>query len=291
MSTKHIDVNFHDDRGSSRHQKVWFTENHITSANGIRYEIGRYRNKGSNGTLFECKNEKSEILAVKFLHQMDEQRISRFEFESQVLADLDHPNVLKFYDAGSVETTFDRLVPFVITTLFRGTLEGEIERSGRLQEHKVKSISLQLSNALRYIHEAGIIHRDIKPANIFLKDNDVVLGDFGIAKTLTDEGATRFYRSDLTMHSEFVGPVLWLSPELAAYARDKSVVVDHRSDLFQIGLVIWYMLTGEIPRGILDPADDPSGGKYHALVSRLLMQRPERRMKNADELIQAITSL
>lgn len=284
MPSKHIDINYRESDGRWRYEKVWFPQETFQGASGEQYRLGKYVNKGSNGTLFQCQNPSGEQLAVKFLHQLDDQRRSRFEFESLVLADLSHPNVLKFVDGGDISTTHAVDVPFFVTELFLGNLEYQVTNKGPLKPADIKRYGLCLLEALAYIHERGIIHRDIKPSNIFLSAKaGAVLGDFGIAKTATDAGAERYYRHDVTLLTEFVGPVLWLSPELAAYSRNKQQEVDHRSDLFQVGLVLWYLLTAEIPRGGLDEADDPSGGAFFALVQKLTKQRPERRYQSAVE--------
>jgi eukaryotic-like serine/threonine-protein kinase len=292
MASKHIDINYRDSDGRWRYEKVWFPEETFVGASGTTYRLGRYVNKGSNGTLFQCQSPAGETLAVKFLHQLDSQRLSRFEFEALVLADLQHSNVLRFVDGGDIATTHAVDVPFIVTELFLGNLEYQVTSNGPLDPADVRRYGLCLFDALEYIHERGIIHRDIKPSNIFLSAHSgAVLGDFGIAKTSTDAGAERYYRQDVTLLSEFVGPVLWLSPELAAYSRNKAQDVDHRSDLFQVGLVLWYLLTGEIPRGGLDEADDPTGGKFFGLVQALTKQRPERRFPSARAAAEALRAV
>ena len=153
-----------------------------------------------------------------------------------------------------------------------------------------------MTKALCYIHERGIVHRDLKASNVFISDSgSIVVGDFGIATTHTDSGVDRYIRPEFTSNSELVGPLFWLSPELVAYASDKNTRVDHRSDLFQLGLIIWFTITKSIPRGGLDVEDDPSGGKIHTIVQRLTKQIPDRRYANAaavlSDLEEALASL
>lgn len=292
MPPKHIDINYRNADGPWRYEKVWFPNEEFDAASGKQYLLGRYVSKGSNGTLFQCRAPDGAQLAVKFLHQIDKQRLSRFEFESLVLSDLDHANVLKFVDGGNIDTTHSVEVPFIVTDLLRGNLEYTISNQGRRTPIEVKRYGLSLLDALIYIHDKGIIHRDIKPSNLLISDSvGVVLADFGIAKTSTDEGEARYYRSDVTLMGDLVGPVLWLSPELAAYSRNKQITVDHRSDLFQAGMVIWYLLTGEIPRGGLDEADDPTGGAFFPIVQALIKQRPEKRYQSAAEAKAALTGV
>lgn len=254
MASKHIDINYRDNDGRWHYEKVWFTQESFRSASGKEYRLGHYVNKGSDGTLFHCQAPDGSPLAVKLLHQLDEQRLSRFEFE--VLADLSNPNVLTCIDGGDIQTTHKVDVAFLVTKLFHGNLEYQVATKKYLSPAEAKKHDLSLLDALEYIHNKGVIHRDIKPSNLLLStEHGALLGDFGIAKTSTDEGATRYYRHDVTMLGNMMGPMFWLSPELAAHSRNKEHLVDHRSDLFQAGIVIWYLLTGEIPRGGLDEAE------------------------------------
>jgi serine/threonine protein kinase len=291
MSAKFIDCNIGDGRGNWSYEKAWFPEDYLQGASGQKYRLGRHINKGSNGTLFECYPEKGSKLAVKFLHRLDLQKRARFEFEVQVLSDLNHPHVLRCIDAGDVETTHRNAIPFMITELFRGNVEGELGASGRFRPVDVVRFAIQICDALDYVHAQGVIHRDFKPANVFLSDRGIVIGDFGLAKTQTDMGELRFYRRDLTADGEKVGPIEWMSPELIKYQKDKSYSVDHRSDLFQMGLVVWYMLTHENVRGQIDNSDDPTDGAMLSVVSRLIHQNPDRRFQNAADAKSAFASL
>ena len=292
MPAKHIGVNYRDSEGKWRHEKVWFPTEKLVGASGKTYKLGKYVNRGSNGTVFECFDPGNRKVAVKFLHQLDDQRLSRFDFEALVLSDLDCPHILPYIDGGSVSTTYSTEVPYLITSLFQGNLGYQVGKNGVLVPSEVKRHGLELLEALIYVHERGVIHRDIKPSNIFIAEGGrTVLGDFGIAKTATDAGAERYYREEVTLSSELVGPLLWLSPELGMYRGDKSALVDHRSDLFQVGLVIWYLLTGQIPRGGLDVEDDPTGGGILDVVQGLIKQRPERRFQSAKDAKAALEAL
>ena len=294
VPTKHIDCQICDRSGRWRFEKVWFPENHFTGSSGNAYTLGRYLNKGSNGTLFECYQpaQPHEKRAVKFLHQLDEQRMDRFDFEIQVLTDLNRPGVLRCIDSGALDTNLhDQQVPFMVTDLYRGNLGAKVFVEGKLPPKQVLDFSLQICEALAYIHDQGVIHRDIKASNFLLSEAVVVVADLGLAKTATDAGAQRYYRPDITWANEFVGPAFWMSPELVRYQADKTYQVDHRSDLFQIGLVIWFMLTAEIPRGPLDDEADTTGGKLFPIVSKLLHNRPDKRYQQAKELSAALRSV
>ena len=82
-----------------------------------------------------------------------------------------------------------------------------------------------------------------------------------------------------------------MSPELTAYHRDKNTVVDARSDLFQVGLITWFAITGEIARGIIDREDDPTGGEFFDAICPLLKQKPGRRPSSASEAMEAFSDI
>jgi len=100
--------------------------------------------------------------------------------------------------------------------------------------------------------------------------------DFGIAKRVNEDVSAR-PMDEFTRQGEFVGPVFFSSPELIAYAEDHSYPVDHRSDIFQLGKVIWYLTTGAISAGVPSRRQCPFGGRLHGLVLNLLADSPDDR--------------
>ena len=136
----------------------------------------------------------------------------------------------------------------------------------------------------------GIIHRDIKPGNCLIENGRIVIGDFGLAKTATEEGAKRFWQGDMTATDERVGSVPWMSPELFEYAENKRTRVDGRSDLFQVGKVLWYMHTGN-NTGIPDKDNDQSGGKLFDIVMKATNSTPAKRFQHAAEMRAALDEL
>lgn len=277
--------------GDGSPERVYFTEDRFVAPSGRTYRLGSFVGKGSNGTVYRIYTSDNRMLAVKFLHMLDSRRAERFEFECQVLTDLKHENVLAVYDVGDVETTHKNPIPYLITDLFDGNLQGEVETRGPIPPSRLKSLALQLCDAFEYVHKQGVIHRDIKPGNLFLTGGRVVIGDFGLAKTHTDEGQTRFYREEITIASEKVGPAEYMSPELVRYASDKTTHVDHRSDIFQIGAVLLFLLTGQPPRGELDIEDDPTGGQLSAIISKCRKQNMDRRYESATDLRNALDAM
>lgn len=291
MASKFLDCIVQTPYEGVHYEKAWFPDDEIVSANGVKYELGEFIRKGSNGTIFRCAAPNGTQHAIKILHRLDEQRLARFEFETLVLQDLKHPNILPCIDAGQLETTGKMAAPFIITDLYSGNLDGLVTYKGAQSPRAVKEFTLQICSAFEYLHGKGLIHRDIKPANFLIKGGTVVVGDFGLAKTATDEGVARYYRRDITLENEFVGPILWMSPELIAYQRDKAVRVDHRSDIFQIGLVAWFLLTGELACGSLDEDEDPSGGQFWRALMPAIKHKAEKRYPNIQQMKAAIAAI
>ncbi len=291
MADQFIRVRTFDDYGNPIFKRAHFiTDSIVSEVSKIEYKRGRWMGSGSNGTVYEYFTPDRVRVAAKFLHTLDEERRERFDFESLVLADLDHENIIRIFEVGEHMTTHEHPIPYIITDLFEGNLQGLIEHAGALKYQEVIEIGSQICNGFDHVHSKGVIHRDIKPANFFLLGKRVVIGDFGLAKTHTNEGKARYYREDITTSREKVGPQDFMSPELFRYAKDKSYPVDNRSDLWQIGAVLWYLLTGYPPRGTLSPEDDPSG-KLFPLLDRAMHSKADKRYQSANDFKLELDSL
>jgi serine/threonine-protein kinase len=142
------------------------------------------------------------------------------------------------------------------------------------------SVGVQICEALGHVHSKQIIHRDIKPDNFVWYGADVRMIDFGIAKLFGEDVSARPL-DQFTQHLEFVGPVFFSSPELIAYAGNKKHPVDQRSDLFQLGKVLWFLATGTISAGIPSRRECPLNGGLHDIVFGLLNDDPDDRPGDA----------
>ncbi len=165
-------------------------------------------------------------------------------------------------------------------------LRQHVQDFGVLPLRMLRPIAYQLCDAIQHVHERDLIHRDLKPANLVWADDDgasgvVKLIDFGIAKFNGEDVSARPL-DDFTKTYDFVGPVFFSSPELIAYADDKKHPVDHRSDLFQLGKILWFLATGRILAGIPAARHDPTGGALHLLVSSLIADDPDDRPDSAN---------
>lgn len=158
-----------------------------------------------------------------------EMRIERFTREARAGGKMNHPNIVTVYDTGQVEGRY-----FIAMELLDGnTLQQEIKKVGKLDPNRALEIAIAVANALQYTHSQGVVHRDIKPANIqLMKDGRVKLTDFGIALDQANPQITR--------QGEQWGTPSYMSPE-----QIKGLKVDHRSDIFSLGSVIYEMFLGE----------------------------------------------
>jgi serine/threonine-protein kinase len=157
--------------------------------------------------------------------------LQRFEREIQTLSQLDHPNIVRFYEAGYEDNQYFYAMEYVDGQ----NLEDALAAQGRLRWQEVLDAAIQVCQALRHVHDHGVIHRDLKPPNLLrTASGQIKLTDFGIAKV--------FASSHLTATGGVVGTAEFLSPEQAA-----GKPVTKRSDLYSLGVVLYTLLTGKPP--------------------------------------------
>jgi eukaryotic-like serine/threonine-protein kinase len=224
-------------------------------------------------------------VAVKLLLDYGDPRsIARFEQEAQILARLQHPNVISVFDAG-----VDNGERFIVMELVEGpTLRELLDTEGRLAPERASEIASRLASALGFAHDRAVVHRDVKPANVLLPpDGGVKLADMGIARLQSPEA--------LTATLSVRGTARYISPE---QVRGDSV--DARADLYSLGCVLFEMLTGRTPfEGDLaalsyahthTPAPrvrsiNPAvPAALDELVAAMLEKDPARRPPNAEEV-------
>lgn len=211
-----------------------------------KFRVIKLLGRGGMGSVYQVQHLHLRTeYALKCLNKQQQNDASwrRFENEARASNKLDHPNLIKVHDSGLLPDG----QPYFVMDLVNGvTLADEIRKTGRLPVQTVLKLFIQVGFALSYAHERGVIHRDIKPTNIMLvnnKDgtlsNSVKVVDFGIAK-LT--GQDEFNQQTLTRTGEIFGSPLYMSPEQCM-----GVSVDHRSDLYSLGCVMYEALTGAPP--------------------------------------------
>ncbi|MGE5235073.1 MAG: protein kinase domain-containing protein [Acidobacteriota bacterium] len=235
-----------------------------------------------------------KVLPAEFAADLD--RLRRFEQEARAVAALNHPNVLALYDAGTHEGT-----PYLVAELLEGESLRDRLLGGALPVCKAVEIGVQIAQGLAAAHEKGIIHRDLKPGNVFLtRDGQVKILDFGLAKLTPAQGRDEAGKASTVVEATEAGVVLgtvgYMAPEQV-----RGQNVDHRTDVFALGCVLYEMLAGRRPFGGATSADtaaaiistDPpplaATGKgipqgLVAVVLRCLEKRPDDRFGSARDV-------
>jgi TolB-like protein len=225
-----------------------------------RYRIGGRVSEGGMGVVYRAVDETlGRTIALKFLqarYRADDSAAERFRREARAAAALEHPNICTVHEIG--ESADGRL--YIAMPLYDGeTLEQRIERGALAVEDAVE-IAVQVARALAKAHAAGIVHRDVKSSNVFITADGVVkLLDFGIAK-LADAALTA------TGEARPIGTVAYMSPEQA-----RGEDVDHRTDIWSLGVVLYEMLAGRRPFTGGDPfvvLDAIQHARYVAIATR-----------------------
>jgi serine/threonine protein kinase len=215
---------------------------------------GRYRilskiGQGGMGTVYKAHHEVfDELRALKVMNAdlvRDEFFVKRFEQEAVIARKLDHPNAVRVHDIDEAEDGR----PFIVMEYIEGvSLKKVIQDEGRLMPGRACSIAVQVAAALDSAHRIGMVHRDIKPANIVLvrspEGERARVLDFGVAK-LKEARAADLLGHTLTGTGTVVGTPQYMSPEQASGKRGAEL--DGRSDLYSLGVVMYEMLTGELP--------------------------------------------
>jgi predicted Ser/Thr protein kinase len=248
-------------------------------------EILELIGQGGMGVVYKVRQRSLDrIAAMKVLSleaSADPAFEERFARESRTLAQLDHPNIVTVFDCGRVGSLFYLVMEYVDGVNLREAL-----RDGALGPADSLEVIRQLCDALQYAHDQGVVHRDIKPDNILLDGRGrVQIADFGLAKLL---GRTPIDIS-LTATHQILGTYRYMAPEQI----ERPLSVDHRADIYSLGVVLYELLTGELPigrfalpseRGTIDAGLD-------RVVLRALERDPARRYQHASEMKTDVTSV
>jgi len=239
--------------------------------------------QGGMGAVYRARQPSLDrIVALKILPKRPDADVGfaeRFAREARALARLSHPHIVAVHDYGEAGGFPYLIMEFVDGVSLRGLLG-----TGRIGAREALAIVPQVCDALQYAHDQGVVHRDIKPENILLgKDGVVKIADFGLAKLADGGDAT------LTGAGEVMGTPHYMAPEQVEHPRE----VDHRADIYSLGVVFYQMLTGELPLGRFGPPSQ----KVHIdvrldeVVLRALEKEPERRYQQASILKTAVETV
>jgi serine/threonine protein kinase len=248
-------------------------------------EILEFVGKGGMGAVYKARQPKLDrFVALKILPPAaagDPGFAERFNREARALARLSHPNIVAVHDFGHAGVLHYLVMEFVDGGNLR-----QIEAAGRLTCAQALAIVPQICNALQFAHNEGIVHRDIKPENLLLdKKGRVKITDFGIAKML---GLTAG-QTTLTGARDVIGTPHYMAPEQL----EKPQTVDHRADIYSLGVVFYEMLTGELPLGRFAP---PSRKvqvdvRLDEVVLHALEKEPELRYQQASQVKTAVETI
>ena len=264
------------------------------------YEIVSSLGAGGMGEVYRARDESlGREVAIKVLPKelaSDPDRLRRFEQEARAAAALNHPNILAVYGFSTTEEH----APYLVTELLQGQTLRERLEQGEIPLRKAVEFALQTARGLAAAHERGIVHRDLKPENLFLtRDGVVKILDFGLAKLIVPE-ASSSETSRATVSFTEVGVVLgtagYMSPEQV-----RGQLVDHRSDIFSLGAILYEMLSGkrafegktaaDTMSAILkeEPAELSASGRslppaLGRVVDRCLEKDPAERFQSARDL-------
>ena len=237
----------------------------------------------------------NRLVAIKILrpeYTRDAQFVDSFRQESQAAAGLQHPNIISVYDVGR-----EGNIHFIVMELVDGKpLSTIIKEQAPMDYRRAIEITKQVASALSVAHRHSIIHRDIKPHNIMIThDGTAKLGDFGIAKAVSD--------STLSETSKIIGSVHYFSPEQA-----RGAYVDERSDIYSLGIVLYEMLTGQVPydgdnpvqvalmhinNEVIPPSQLVPGipPALEKVVMRATDKYQTNRFKSADEMLEELNNV
>ena len=234
--------------------------------------------RGGMGIVYQAKQKHLDrVVALKILPpeiSRDRSFAERFAREARSLARLNHPNIVSIFDSGESDGLFYFIMEFVDGTNLRQSLQAK-----QISPREALGIVPVICDALQYAHDMGIVHRDIKPENVLLdKKGRLKIADFGLAKLInpTTPDVT------LTQTGLMMGTPKYMAPEQI----DRPAEVDHRADIYSLGVVFYEMLTGELPLGrfALPSQRVQIDVRLDEVVLRTLEQKPERRYQHASEV-------
>lgn len=236
---------------------------------------------GGMGVVYKARQiELDRIVALKILRpniSRDPGFAERFQREARALARLNHPHIITVFDFGRCDALFYFVMEYVDGTNLR-----HLERVGELEPAEALRIVPQVCSALQYAHDNGVVHRDIKPENILIgTDGSVRIADFGLAKL-----AGTVDNASLTGTWQVMGTPHYMAPEQF----EKPGSVDHRADIYSLGVVIYELLTGELPLGRFPLPSEKArvDVRLDEVVLRSLDKEPERRYQHVTDVATAV---
>ncbi len=251
-----------------------------------QFEILECLGRGGMGVVYKARQKSlNRVVAIKVIapeRKHDAHFAARFSREAEILARLNHPQIVTIHDFGESDGLFFLVMEFVDGVNLR-----EVLRDGPMEPAQALTIVPEICNALQYAHDQGIVHRDIKPENILLdRLGRVKVADFGIAKLAgviaenTADGQPS--AANLTEAGKVMGTPAYMAPEQVTSPEN----VDHRADIYALGAVFYQMLTGETPKTEAEPPSRKVSidVRLDEIVLRALERNPSRRYQQVSEV-------
>lgn len=266
---------------------------HLATALHDRYRIERELGQGGMATVWLAEDLRhTRKVAIKVLREDLAASLgsTRFLREIQIAAQLQHPNILPLLDSGEADGFLYYVMPFVPGQ----SLRERLAREGELPVHEAVRLLVEVTDALAHSHQMGVVHRDIKPDNVMMSGRHALVTDFGVAKAISEATG----RNTITTLGVAVGTPAYMSPEQAS----ADPHIDHRSDIYAVGVMAYEMLTGRPPftgatpqqvlaAHVTEAPDSVSKRRpaipqaLEQIVMRCLAKRPADRFQTAEELL------
>ena len=241
---------------------------------------------GGMGTVFRARQpglDRTVALRILTTGSPSPEFHERFLREARAMARLSHPDIVTIHEFGESEGYYYFIMEFVEGQSLAARLQ-----DGAMKSEETKRILGTVARALEFAHGKGIIHRDIKPGNILLgKDGSVKVADFGLAKLVRSDSMTDGF--SLTMENQMVGTPFYMAPE----QRNCAAKVDHRADVYALGVVLYEMLTGKPPELDYQPPSETLGvsQEFNTLVRAATVSDPDKRIASAAEFDQQLQAI
>jgi serine/threonine-protein kinase len=261
---------------------------------GNRYEIVRAIGRGGMGVVYLAQDTKlNRYIAIKRLlisskNRTNEQR--RFLREAQTIASLGHIHIVNIYDIGQDEFGYYITMEYIggptlgdssenVSPPSSVTLGDYVEKAGTLELKPAVALMVKICGAVEYAHHQSIIHRDIKPNNVLLTDHhEPKLVDFGLARSVSNAQTEA-----ITLEGQFVGTPEYVAPEQLATNE-----VDGRADIYALGGLLWFMLTGKIPRYFRESLVPE---ELRPALVKALAHKPGERYQTVQELADGLNAV
>ena len=251
------------------------------------YFVEGFLARGGMGAVYRgVQVSLSRRVAIKILPpqlvEADSSFAERFKQEARAMAQLNHPGIVSVYDFGEMQ---DGTLYFIMEFVDGTDVSRMIAQQGRLPSAHAMAITAHVCDALQYAHERGVVHRDIKPANIMVGyDGSVKVADFGLAKSALQQNTS------LTVSGQVMGTPHFVAPEALMLGSS----VDHRADIYAVGVMLYQMLTGKIPQGLFEmpsmqvPGLDP---RYDAIIAGAMREDRDLRYQQIHDMRRALDAI